>query len=141
MSTDTPFIPFALPDLGEAEIAEVVDSLKSGWITSGPKVLQFEKAFASFIGDGIEAAAVSSATAGLHLALQAIGVGPGDEVITTVFTFTATAAAIRYLGADPVFVDIDPVTLNIDPDRVANAITTRTKAIVPVQRLMPLLPA
>jgi dTDP-4-amino-4,6-dideoxygalactose transaminase len=132
MSTETPFIPFALPDLGEAEISEVVDSLKSGWITSGPKVLQFEKAFASFIGDGIEAAALSSATAGLHLALQAVGVGPEDEVITTVFTFTATAAAIRYLGADPVFVDVDPVTLNIDPDRVADAITSRTKAIVPV---------
>jgi dTDP-4-amino-4,6-dideoxygalactose transaminase len=127
-----PFLPFALPDIGEEEIEEVVDSLRSGWVTTGPKAKRFEQDFADFLGGGLETVAVNSATAGLHLALEAVGVGPGDEVLTTPYTFTATAEVVRYLGADPVFVDIDPATFNIDPARIEAAITPRTKAIVPV---------
>jgi dTDP-4-amino-4,6-dideoxygalactose transaminase len=126
------FVPFALPDIGDEEIAEVVDSLRSGWITTGPKTMRFERDFAQFLGPGIEAIAVNSATAGLHLAVEAIGIGPGDEVITTPHTFTATAEIIRYMGANPVFVDIDPSTFCIDPVLVAKAINPRTKAIIPV---------
>lgn len=125
-------LPFALPDIGEDEINEVIDSLRSGWLTTGPKTRRFEEEFASFIGNGVEAIAVNSATAGLHLALEAVGVGPGDEVITTPYTFTATAEVVRYLGADPVFVDIDPATFNIDPAQIEAVITPRTKAIIPV---------
>ncbi|HEY4083323.1 MAG TPA: DegT/DnrJ/EryC1/StrS family aminotransferase [Burkholderiaceae bacterium] len=128
-----PFLPFALPEIGEEEINEVVDTLRSGWVTTGPKAKRFEQAFAEFLGDPqIECIAVNSATAGLHLALEAIGIGPGDEVITTTHTFTATAEVVRYLGADVVLVDIDPATLNIDPKLVEAAITPRTKAILPV---------
>ena len=128
-----PFLPFALPEIGEEEIAEVVDTLRSGWITTGPKARRLEEDFAAFLGGAtIEAIAVNSATAGLHLALEALGIGPGDEVITTTHTFTATAEVVRYLGADVVLVDIDPATLNIDPRAVEAAITPRTKAIVPV---------
>ena len=126
------FLPFALPDIGEEEINEVLDSLRSGWLTTGPKTKRFEQDFAAFVGNDVEAIAVNSATAGLHLALEAIGVGPGDEVITTTHTFTATAEVIRYLGADPVFVDIDSGTFNIDPAKIEAAITPRTKAIIPV---------
>lgn len=127
-----PFLPFALPDIGDEEIAEVVDSLKSGWLTTGPKTKAFEKAFAEFLGNGVDAIAVNSATAGLHLALEAVGVQPGDEVITTPYTFTSTAEVVRYLSADPVFVDIDPATLCIDPEKVEAAISPRTRAIIPV---------
>ena len=128
-----PFLPFALPDIGEEEIAEVVDALRSGWVTTGPKTRRFEEDFAAFLGGGdLHAIAVNSATAGLHLALEALGIGPGDEVITTTHTFTATAEVVRYLGADVKLVDIDPATLNIDPAAVEAAITPRTKAIVPV---------
>ncbi len=128
-----PFLPFALPEIGEEEIAEVVDTLRSGWVTTGPKARRFEEDFAAFLGDvSLHAIAVNSATAGLHLALEALGIGPGDEVITTTHTFTATAEVVRYLGADVVLVDIDPATLNIDPQAVEAAITPRTKAIVPV---------
>ena len=128
-----PFLPFALPDIGEDEIAEVVDTLRSGWITTGPKSRQFETDFANLLGEpGLHCIAVNSATAGLHLALEAIGVGPGDEVITTTHTFTATAEVVRYLGADVKLVDIDPSTLNIDPALVGAAVTPRTKAIIPV---------
>jgi dTDP-4-amino-4,6-dideoxygalactose transaminase len=130
--TDQKFLPFALPDLGEEEISEVVDSLRSGWLTTGPKTKRFEEEFAEFIGEGVQAIAVNSATAGLHLALEALGIGPGDEVITTPYTFTATAEVIRYLGAEVVFVDVDPQTLNIDASQLGNAITERTKAIIPV---------
>jgi len=126
------YLPFALPDIGEEEIAEVLDSLRSGWITTGPKTKRFEEDFTAFLGGSVESVAVNSATAGLHLALEAVGVGPGDEVITTPYTFTATAEVIRYLGADPVFVDIDPETCNIDPSLIERAITVRTKAILPV---------
>jgi dTDP-4-amino-4,6-dideoxygalactose transaminase len=90
-----PFLPFALPEIGEEEIAEVVDSLRSGWITTGPKTRRFEQAFVDYLGGGVEAVAVNSATAGLHLAVEALGIGPGDEVITTTHTFTATAEVVR----------------------------------------------
>ncbi|MEO7010439.1 MAG: DegT/DnrJ/EryC1/StrS family aminotransferase, partial [Caldimonas sp.] len=114
-----PFLPFALPEIGEEEIAEVVDTLRSGWLTTGPKTKRFEEDFAAFLGQpGLHAMAVNSATAGLHLALEALGIGPGDEVITTTHTFTATAEVVRYLGADVVLVDIDPATLCIDPKLV-----------------------
>lgn len=126
------FLPFALPDIGMDEINEVLDSLHSGWLTTGPKTKRFEQDFSTFIGDHFESVAVNSATAGLHLALEAVGVGPGDEVITTTHTFTATAEVVRYLGADPVFVDIDPKTLNIDVCAIELAITPKTKAIIPV---------
>lgn len=126
------FLPFAQPEIGEEEIAEVVATLRSGWVTTGPKTKQFEADFAAFLGGGVEAIAVNSATAGLHLALEAVGVGPGDEVITTTHTFTATAEVIRYLGADPVFVDVSAETLCIDVDAIEKAITPRTRAIMPV---------
>ena len=132
-SPKPPFLPFALPEIGEEEIAEVVDTLRSGWVTTGPKAMRFEKAFGDFLGDAsLHCIAVNSATAGLHLALEALGIGPGDEVITTTHTFTATAEVVRYLGADVKLVDIDPATLNIDPALVEAAITPRTKAILPV---------
>jgi dTDP-4-amino-4,6-dideoxygalactose transaminase len=128
-----PFLPFALPEIGDEEIAEVVDTLKSGWITTGPKARRFEQAFTEFLGDdSLQSIAVNSATAGLHLALEALGIGPGDEVITTTHTFTATAEVVRYLGADVKLVDIDPATLNIDPAAIEAAITPRTKALLPV---------
>lgn len=126
------FLPFARPDIGEGEIAEVVDALRSGWITTGPKTRRFEQEFARFVGGSVEAIGVNSATSGLHLALEAVGVGSGDEVITTTYTFTATAEVVRYLGAHPVLVDIDPTTLNIDVAAAEASITERTKAIVPV---------
>jgi dTDP-4-amino-4,6-dideoxygalactose transaminase len=129
----TQFLPFALPEIGEEEIAEVVDALRSGWITTGPKTRRFEDEFAAFLGArDLHAIAVNSATAGLHLALEALGIGPGDEVITTTHTFTATAEVVRYLGADPVFVDISPRSYCIDPGLVEGAIGPRTRAIIPV---------
>lgn len=130
--TNQKFLPFALPEIGEEEIEEVVTALRSGWITTGPKAKQFEADFVDYLGGGLEAVAVNSATAGLHLGLEALGIGPGDEVITTTYTFTATAEIIRYLGADPVFVDVDIDTLCIDVTAVEAAITPRTKAIIPV---------
>ena len=126
------FLPFALPDIGEEEIAAVVACLRSGWVTTGPISKQFERAFAEYLGDGGETIAVNSATAGLHLALEALGIGPGDEVIVPSLTFTATAEVVRYLGAHPIFVDIDPATLNISPATIEAAITPRTRAIIPV---------
>jgi len=128
-----PFLPFALPEIGEAEIAEVVDTLRSGWVTTGPKTRRFEEDFSAFLGaPQLQSLAVNSATAGLHLALEALGIGPGDEVITTTHTFTATAEVVRYLGADVVLVDIDPATLCLDVAAVERAITPRTKAVIPV---------
>ncbi|QNN56304.1 DegT/DnrJ/EryC1/StrS family aminotransferase [Diaphorobacter ruginosibacter] len=128
-----PTLPFALPDIGEAEIAEVVDTLRSGWLTTGPKARRFEQEFAEFLGDaGLQCIAVNSATAGLHLALEAAGIGPGDEVITATHTFTASAEVIRYLGADPVIVDIEQHSWCIDPREVEKHITSRTRAIIPV---------
>ncbi len=132
-SASQPFLPFALPEIGEEEIAEVVDTLRSGWVTTGPKARLFEQAFVDYLGDAsLQAIAVNSATAGLHLALEALGIGPGDEVITTTHTFTATAEVVRYLGADVKLVDIDPATINIDPAAIEAAITPRTKALMPV---------
>jgi dTDP-4-amino-4,6-dideoxygalactose transaminase len=125
-------IPFALPDIGPEEIAAVVDTLRSGWITSGPKVRQFEESFQRFIGDGVECVAVNSATAGLHLALEACGVQSGDEVIVPTHTFAATAEVVRYIGADVAFADIDPNTYCIDPGSVERCVTPRTRAIIPV---------
>ncbi len=132
-----PFLPFALPEIGEEEIAEVVDTLRSGWVTTGPKARLFEQAFTAYLAgeagdDKLQSIAVNSATAGLHLALEALGIGPGDEVITTTHTFTATAEVVRYLGADVKLADIDPATLNIDPAAIEALITPRTKAIMPV---------
>ena len=126
-----PFLPFALPDIGQAEIDEVVDALRSGWVTTGPKVAAFERAFRELVGVH-EAIAVNSATAGLHLALEALGLGPQDEILVPVHTFTATAEVVAYLGATPVFVDVQADTLNIDPMRAAEAVTDRTRAILPV---------
>lgn len=126
------FLPYALPDISEREIEAVSEVMRSGWVTTGPKAEAFERAFEAYLGQGIECIAVNSATAGLHLALEAIGIAPGDEVILPSLTFTATAEIVRYLGADPIFVDVDPSTLNIDPILVAKAITHRTKAIIPV---------
>jgi dTDP-4-amino-4,6-dideoxygalactose transaminase len=125
------FLPFARPALGEEEIAEVVDTLKSGWITTGPKVERFTAAFADYVG-GRYAVPVSSATAGLHVALLALGVGPGDEVVTTPMTFVATLNTIVHCGATPVLADIDAATLNIRVEEVERKITKKTKAIVPV---------
>ncbi|MBN9573383.1 DegT/DnrJ/EryC1/StrS family aminotransferase [Alicycliphilus denitrificans] len=131
--TTPPFLPFARPDIGDAEIAAVTDALRSGWVTTGPKARAFEEAFTAYLGGGgLQSIAVNSATAGLHLALEALGIGPGDEVIAPTLTFTATVEVVRYLGADPVLVDVDPVTLNIDPEAIRAAITPRTKAIMPV---------
>jgi dTDP-4-amino-4,6-dideoxygalactose transaminase len=130
--SEAPFLPFALPDIGEEEIAAVVDALRSGWVTTGPRARQFEAEFAAYLGGAVEAVAVNSATAGLHLALEALGIGPGDEVIVPTMTFTATAEVVRYLGAQPVLADVDPHTLNITPAAIAAAITPRTRAIVPV---------
>jgi dTDP-4-amino-4,6-dideoxygalactose transaminase len=128
------FIPFALPEIGEEEIAEVVDSLRSGWITSGPKAKRFEEDFAAFIGSGVQAVSCNSATAGLHLALEALGIGPGHQVLTTPYTFTATAEVVRYLGADPVFADIDRESFNLDPNMAGGVAEqcAALKALIPV---------
>ena len=131
--TTLPFLPFARPDIGDAEIAAVTEALRSGWVTTGPKARAFEQAFTDYLGgNGLQSIAVNSATAGLHLALEALGIGPGDEVIAPTLTFTATVEVVRYLGADPVLVDVDPVTLNIDPAQIRAAITPATRAIMPV---------
>jgi len=127
------FLPFALPCIGEEEIQEVVDTLRSGWLTTGPKTKRFEAQFAEFL-DVPHAVAVNSCTGGLHLALEAIGIQAGDKVVTTPYTFTATAEVICYLGAEPVFVDINPNTFNIDTTKLAETLanTPDIKAIMPV---------
>lgn len=127
-----PFLPFARPDITEAEINAVARALRSGWVTTGPETKAFEQEFAAYLGGGVQAVAVNSATAGLHLALEAMGVQPGDEVIAPTLTFTATVEVALYLGADARLVDVDPLTLNIDPARIEAAITPRTRAILPV---------
>jgi dTDP-4-amino-4,6-dideoxygalactose transaminase len=127
------FLPFALPEIGEEEINEVIDSLRSGWVTTGPKAKLLEENFTSFLGlEGLESIAVNSATSGLHLALEALDVGLGDEVIVPTYTFTATAEIVRYLGATPIMVDVDPKTFNMTSKSFENAITPKTKAVVPV---------
>lgn len=125
-------IPFFRPSMGEEEVAAVAECIRSGWLTTGPKTKQFEADFVDFLGGGVEAISVNSATAALHLGLEALGVGPGDEVIVPTLTFTATAEVVRYLGATPVFVDIDAATLCVDAAAVEAAVTPRTKTIMPV---------
>lgn len=125
------FLPFALPDVDDAELKQIKEALDSGWITTGPKTHQFEAEFAAAVG-AKHAIAVNSCTAAMHLALEAIGLGRGDEVITTPYTFAATAEVIRYFDARPVLVDIDSRCLNMDPSLLAVAITPRTRAIIPV---------
>jgi len=125
------FLVFGAPLIGEVEIDEVVDSLRSGWLGTGPKVARFERAFAAYKG-AEQAVAVNSCTAALHLSLLAADLGPGDEVITTPLTFCATVNAILHAGATPVLADVDPISFNIDPAEVAARITPRTRAILPV---------
>jgi dTDP-4-amino-4,6-dideoxygalactose transaminase len=129
------FLVFGAPPIGAEEIAGVTDSLRRRWIGTGPKVAAFEAAFAAYKSSGQNlphAVAVNSCTAALHLSILSLGIGPGDEVITTPMTFCATANAILHAGATPVLADCDPVTFNIDPEQVARKITKRTKAILPV---------
>ena len=124
-------IPFARPDIGEEEIASVVDTLRSGWLSIGPKTAAFEQQFAAAV-DAPHGISVSSATAGLHLGLDALGIGPGDEVLVPTITFTSTAATVLHVGATPCLVDCEPDTLNLDVADAARKWTSRTKAIVPV---------
>ncbi len=130
MTQDT-FLPFALPDIDETELAEVREALLSGWVTTGPKTRQFEAEFAAAV-NAKHAIAVNSCTAAMHLALEAIGLERGDEVITTPYTFAATAEVIRYFDARPVLVDICPDDFNLNPALLEAAITPRTKAIIPI---------
>ena len=125
------FLVFGAPAIGEEEISEVVDCLESGWLGTGPKVARFEEAFAEYKGVP-RAVALNSCTAALHLSVLALGVEPGDEVITTPLTFCASVNAIIHAGATPVLADVDPETMNIDPDLVRERITDRTRAILPV---------
>jgi len=126
------YLPFAIPDTDETEVREVTEVIRSGWLTTGPKVQRFEADFAAYVGSK-HAIAVSSCTAALHLGLEAAGVGAGDQVLTTPYTFAASAEVIRYLGAHPLFVDVEPDTLNVDPNLVADALARhRVKAILPV---------
>jgi dTDP-4-amino-4,6-dideoxygalactose transaminase len=131
MLPKNPPLPFSRPSIGEEEIAEVVDSLRSGWITTGPKTHQFEKDFAAATG-ARHALAFSSATGALHCTYLALGLGPDDEVIVPALTWPATANMAEACGARTVFADIDPVTWNLDPGSVARALTPRTRLIVPV---------
>src|ERR1700704_615125 len=121
-------IPVAKPILDEREVEAVRRVILSGWVTQGPEVAAFERDFAEYVGAS-HACAVSNCTTALHLALLAVGVGAGDEVVTVSHSFIATANAIRYCGATPVFIDIDPVTFNMNPAAIEPAITTRTRAI------------
>ncbi|MFB3910258.1 MAG: DegT/DnrJ/EryC1/StrS family aminotransferase [Candidatus Eisenbacteria bacterium] len=125
------FLIFGSPDIREPEIAEVVEALRSGWPGTGPRVARFEEAFRAYVGARYSVA-LGSCTAGLHLSLIALGLKPGDEVVTTPLTFVATVNSILHVGARPVFADCDRRTMNIDPDRIASAVTARTKVILPV---------
>lgn len=127
----TKFLPFSPPYITDEEINAVVDTLRSDWITTGPKTQTFEKQFASYIG-APGALALNSCTGALHVALAALGIGPGDEVITTPVTFASTVNVIEHVGATPLLADVEPDTLNIDPVKVAEKITPRTKALMPV---------
>lgn len=144
-------VPFHRPAIGEAEIAAVVETLRSGWITTGPRVKEFEERFAAFVG-AAHAVAVNSGTAAIHLGFLAAGLGPGEAILTSPITFPATTEAAIYCGAEPLFADVDPVTLNIDPDKVAEVLERdgtrrRIRVLAPVhyagqpcamERLMPL---
>lgn len=134
MSNTVSQIPIAKPLVGDAEVEAAGRVIKSGWLTQGPEVAAFEREFAAQVG-ATHACAVSNCTTALHLALRVVGVGAGDEVITVSHSFIATANAVRYCGAVPVFVDVDPLTFNIDPDRVLAAIGPRTRAIVAVHQM------
>ena len=127
------FLPFAKPCIGEEEINEVVDTLRSGWLTTGPKTKQFEQAFIDYF-QVPHALAVNSCTAGLHLALEAIGIQAGDKIVTSPYTFTATAEVMCYLGADPVFVDINRQTFNMDVNQLEDVLKAdpKIKAIIPI---------
>lgn len=125
------FIFFSPPAIGDEEIEEVIDTLRSGWITTGPKTRRFEEYFKDYVGSPA-ALALSSCTAGLHLALAVLGIGAGDEVITSTMTFASSVNVIEHVGARPVLVDVEPDTLNLDPDLVEKKITPRTRAILPV---------
>ena len=125
------FLPFSPPAIGPEEIDEVVDTLRSDWITTGPKTRRFETAFADYVGTP-HAVAVNSCTAAMHLALAAWEIGPGDEVITTPYTFCSTVNVVLHLGARPVLADVCPDDITLDPDAVAAAVTPRTRALLPV---------
>lgn len=125
-------VPFFRPSIGAEEIAEVVDCLESGWLTTGPRARAFEERFAEALGGGVHAVAVNSATAAMHLGLEALGIGTGDEVVVPTLTFTATAEVVRYLGAEPVLADVDPATFCLSPETVAPALGPATKAVMPV---------
>src|SRR5919198_3101166 len=124
-------IPLARPDLGEREEEMVLDVVRSGRLSLGPALERFEREFARWLGVE-DAVAVSSGTAGLHLGVRALGWGPGDEVVTSPFSFVSSANCLLYEGAVPVFCDIDPVTLNIDPEAAAAAVTDATAGLLPV---------
>jgi perosamine synthetase len=137
MSTSTPvkhFVPIAKPFIGQEEETAVVDALRSGWLSQGPRVAEFEKQFAAYVGTK-HAIAVSSCTTALHLAFLGAGIQSADEVLCPSLSFIATANSIRYVGAEPVFVDIDPVTYNMDPKKIEAAITPRTRAILAVHQI------
>jgi dTDP-4-amino-4,6-dideoxygalactose transaminase len=125
------FLPFSPPAIGQEELDEVIDTLRSDWITTGPKTRRFEEAFADFVG-APAALAVSSATDAMQVGLATLGIGPGDEVISTPLTFCSTVHVIEHLGATPVLADVEPDTLNIDPAQVETAISPRTRALLPV---------
>jgi len=125
------FLPFSIPSIGEEEVRAVTEVLRSGWLTTGPRVREFESAFADYVGCK-HAVAVNSATAAMHLALEALGIGPGDEVLVPSMTFAATGEVVCYFGAKPVLVDCESDTLNVGAVALEAAITPKTKAIIPV---------
>ena len=127
----TEFLPFSRPTISDDDIAAVGEVLRSGWITTGPKAAQFERAFSEYVGCP-QAVALSSATAGMHVMLEALAIGPGDEVVTPSMTWVSTVNLIVLAGATPVFVDIDRDTLMVTPESVEACITPRTRLVIPV---------